>query len=153
MAHAVHSRGACVCSSHTIFAQCRQLSYVGVCLTVAAKSQVLHSLVLTQACCMLCTALLAAASTEAPEMGNFFQRQAMAVPANMSDPLLKKWVKPTTNPFLVQVRCMVGTCCHRQHTATADTGMGLLEWGIKASPLSIYCWQLPAGLTLMMHIA
>jgi hypothetical protein len=37
-------------------------------------------------------------------MGNFFQRQAMAVPADINDPLLKKWIKPTTNPFLVQVR-------------------------------------------------
>jgi hypothetical protein len=36
-------------------------------------------------------------------MGNFFQRQAMAAPADLSDPLLKKWVKPSTNPFLVQV--------------------------------------------------
>jgi hypothetical protein len=36
-------------------------------------------------------------------MGNFFQRQAMAVPADIKDPLLKKWIKPTTNPFLVQV--------------------------------------------------
>lgn len=55
---------------------------------------------------MLCCAVLcpcAAASTEAPEMGNFFQRQAMAVPADINDPLLKKWVKPSTNPFLVQV--------------------------------------------------
>lgn len=36
-------------------------------------------------------------------MGNFFQRQAMAVPADLNDPLLKEWVKPVTNPFLVQV--------------------------------------------------
>jgi hypothetical protein len=36
-------------------------------------------------------------------MGNYFQRQAMAVPADLNDPYLKKWVKPTTNPFLVQV--------------------------------------------------
>lgn len=54
-------------------------------------------------CAVLCCVLCAAASTEAPEMGNFFQRQAMAVPADISDPLLKKWVKPDTNPFLVQV--------------------------------------------------
>jgi hypothetical protein len=37
-----------------------------------------------------------------PEQGNFFQRQAMAVPEDMSDPLLKRWKKPDTNPFLVQ---------------------------------------------------
>ncbi|WIA23949.1 hypothetical protein OEZ85_013588 [Tetradesmus obliquus] len=44
-----------------------------------------------------------AASTLVPEQGNFFQRQAMAVPEDMSDPLLKRWKKPDTNPFLVQV--------------------------------------------------
>lgn len=33
----------------------------------------------------------------------------MAVPADINDPLLKKWIKPTTNPFLVQVRVCVGT--------------------------------------------
>jgi hypothetical protein len=44
----------------------------------------------------------AAASTLVPEQGNFFQRQAMAVPEDMSDPLLKRWKKPDTNPFLVQ---------------------------------------------------
>lgn len=27
----------------------------------------------------------------------------MAVPADPSDPLLKKWVKPQSNPFLLQV--------------------------------------------------
>lgn len=46
----------------------------------------------------------AAAGTLAPEAGTFWQRQAMAVPANLSDPLLKKWVKPQSNPFLLQVR-------------------------------------------------
>jgi hypothetical protein len=50
----------------------------------------------------------AAAGTLAPEAGNFWQRQAMAVPANLSDPLLKKWVKPQSNPFLLQV---MHTCC------------------------------------------
>jgi hypothetical protein len=52
-------------------------------------------------CVVLCCA--AAATTHSPEMGNYFQRQAMAVPADLDDPYLKKWVKPTTNPFLVQV--------------------------------------------------
>jgi len=73
-------------------------------------------------------------------MGNFFQRQAMAVPANMSDPLLKKWVKPTTNPFLVQVCCMVCTCCHTQ---AAATGNGAMRH--KAVAVSISYQQLPAG--------
>lgn len=50
-----------------------------------------------------------AASTHAAELGNFFQRQAMAVPEDMSDPLLKRWVKPDTNPFLVQV-CVCDVC-------------------------------------------
>lgn len=54
-------------------------------------------------CAVPCDHLPAAATTHSPEMGNYFQRQAMAVPADLNDPYLKKWVKPTTNPFLVQV--------------------------------------------------
>jgi hypothetical protein len=50
-----------------------------------------------------CCCVLAGASTQAPEAGNFWQRQAMAVPADLSDPYLKKWVKPQINPFLFQV--------------------------------------------------
>jgi hypothetical protein len=36
------------------------------------------------------------------EQGNFFQRQVMAVPEDMGNPLLKRWKKPDTNPFQVQ---------------------------------------------------
>jgi len=66
------------------------------CSTYAlVSSTVCHPYVLTHC--------LAAASTNAPEVGNFWQRQAMAVPADYSDPLLKKWVKSPSNPFLLQV--------------------------------------------------
>ena len=44
-----------------------------------------------------------AASSFTPEYGNFFQRQAYAVPANMSDPYLREWTKAGSNPFLTQV--------------------------------------------------
>jgi hypothetical protein len=44
-----------------------------------------------------------AAGTQVPELGNFFQQQALAVPANSSDPYLKQWTKLSTNPFIAQV--------------------------------------------------
>jgi len=47
--------------------------------------------------------LYTAAGTSVPEAGNYWQRQAAAVPANLSDPLLRKWIKPRSNPFLSQV--------------------------------------------------
>lgn len=34
-----------------------------------------------------------AAATLVPELGNFFQSQALAYPANMSDPYLRSWTK------------------------------------------------------------
>jgi hypothetical protein len=44
-----------------------------------------------------------AAGSSVPELGNYFQQQAAAVPADLSDPLLKKWQKLASNPFLTQV--------------------------------------------------
>eukprot|EP00775_Hariotina_reticulata_P005547 gene5547-5783_t len=44
-----------------------------------------------------------AASTLVLEYGNFFQKQALAVPEDLQDPWLKVWKKPSSNPFLVQV--------------------------------------------------
>jgi hypothetical protein len=38
-----------------------------------------------------------------PEFGNYFQQQAAAVPEDLSDPLLTKWKKLASNPFLTQV--------------------------------------------------
>lgn len=75
---------------------------------------------LTVHCCLLCCIAhciaLAAASTQSPEACNFWQRQAMAVPADLSDPYLKKWVKPQTNPFLFQV-CLQQLQPPSQHSA------------------------------------
>eukprot|EP00882_Tetradesmus_deserticola_P027882 GHRQ01031021.1.p1 GENE.GHRQ01031021.1~~GHRQ01031021.1.p1 ORF type:complete len:289 (+),score=47.53 GHRQ01031021.1:214-1080(+) len=45
-----------------------------------------------------------AAGSSVPEYGNFFQQQAAAVPEDLSDPLLKRWRKLASNPFLTQVR-------------------------------------------------
>jgi hypothetical protein len=44
-----------------------------------------------------------AAGSSVPEFGNFFQQQAAAVPQDVSDPLLKRWRKLDSNPFLTQV--------------------------------------------------
>lgn len=69
---------------------------------------------------LLCAIDCAAAGAEyAPEVGNYFQRQAMGVPSNASDPLLKHWTKPDPNPFQMQVRgpgwgglaCCAVLCC------------------------------------------
>jgi hypothetical protein len=63
----------------------------------------------------------AAASTLVPEQGNFFQRQAMAVPEDMSDPLLKRWKKPDTNPFLAQVIELFNVTSPQLHLQTSRT--------------------------------
>jgi hypothetical protein len=44
-----------------------------------------------------------AAGSSVPEFGNYFQQQAAAVPEDLGDPLLKKWKKLASNPFLTQV--------------------------------------------------
>jgi hypothetical protein len=43
-----------------------------------------------------------AAATLVPELGNFFQAQALASPANLSDPYLRAWTKAEANPVLMQ---------------------------------------------------
>jgi len=43
-----------------------------------------------------------AAATLVPELGNFFQTQGVATPANLSDPFLREWRKSTANPVLLQ---------------------------------------------------
>lgn len=42
-----------------------------------------------------------AAATLVPELGNFFQAQALAAP-NLSDPYLRAWAKSPANPVLLQ---------------------------------------------------
>ena len=43
-----------------------------------------------------------AAATLVPALGNFFQAQALARPANPSDPLLLDWAKGAAGPVLTQ---------------------------------------------------
>ena len=43
-----------------------------------------------------------AASTHVPELGNFYQVQSLASPADLNDPYLKTWRKAAVNPVLTQ---------------------------------------------------
>ncbi|KAI8462298.1 MAG: glycosyl hydrolase [Monoraphidium minutum] len=43
-----------------------------------------------------------AAATHVPELGNFFQSQALAGPADPTDPFLRRWNKSAANPVLMQ---------------------------------------------------
>jgi hypothetical protein len=43
-----------------------------------------------------------AAATLVPELGNFFQSQALASPADPLDPFLRVWLKSAANPVLLQ---------------------------------------------------
>jgi hypothetical protein len=86
------------------------------------------TLCIAAAAAVAAAAYAAAASTLVPEQGNFFQRQAMAVPEDMSDPLLKRWKKPDTNPFLVQASffrtCLSKYWCLGRVVACLLSGVG-----------------------------